>query len=255
MITLISTKVEMAHAVQNQSHAVMSQRHEHFKSLDDFPTPPWATRALIKHVLFDYNLNEMTCSEPACGRGYMSDVLEKYFKTVESSDVADYGYGAVYNFFDAPKSNKVDWVITNPPFNQAEDFVAKALEEVNVGVAVLVRTMFLESVGRFHRLFSQKPPTTVAQFTERVPIVKGRIDPSATSATGYAWVVWDVLENEATKLVWIPPCRKSLEIVTDYQAPIKSDQISKGSPDLFEYDAESGKEPSESTTYALGIEA
>ena len=225
---------------QNTSHAVMSQRIEPRGSLDDFPTPPWATRALMEHVLFNYKLSEMSCCEPACGRGYMSDVLKKYFRTVESSDIADYGYGAVCNFFDAPKGGKVDWVITNPPFNQAEAFVAKALEEVKVGVAVLVRTMFLESVGRFHRLFSRMPPTTVAQFTERVPIVKGRIDPSATSATGYAWVVWELSRIEATKLVWIPPCRKSLEIVADYQAPIKIHQITQRATDLFGFVDEAG---------------
>ena len=31
---------------QNTSHAVMSQRSEPLGSLDFFPTPPWATRAL-----------------------------------------------------------------------------------------------------------------------------------------------------------------------------------------------------------------
>jgi hypothetical protein len=34
--------------MQNTSHAVMAQRSEAKDSLDDFPTPPWATRALIE---------------------------------------------------------------------------------------------------------------------------------------------------------------------------------------------------------------
>lgn len=33
---------------QNTSHAVMAQRVEAHDSLDDFPTPPWATRALLE---------------------------------------------------------------------------------------------------------------------------------------------------------------------------------------------------------------
>ena len=37
--------------MQNTSHAVMAQRAELKNSLDDFPTPPWATRALIEHVV------------------------------------------------------------------------------------------------------------------------------------------------------------------------------------------------------------
>ncbi len=36
---------------QNVSHAVMAQRHEKMDSLDDFPTPPWGTRALMEHVV------------------------------------------------------------------------------------------------------------------------------------------------------------------------------------------------------------
>lgn len=38
---------------QNRSHAVMAQRIEAPDSRDDFPTPPWATRALLAHVLAD----------------------------------------------------------------------------------------------------------------------------------------------------------------------------------------------------------
>ena len=40
---------------QNTSHAVMAQRFEAKDSLDDFPTPPWATRALLEHVIVTKN--------------------------------------------------------------------------------------------------------------------------------------------------------------------------------------------------------
>ena len=52
---------------QNTSHAVMAQRVEAKDSLDDFPTPPWATRALIEHVIErEADVKEMTAFEPAC---------------------------------------------------------------------------------------------------------------------------------------------------------------------------------------------
>ncbi|MDC1428113.1 hypothetical protein N8156_05320 [Rhodospirillaceae bacterium] len=88
--------------VQNISHAVMAQRHESNNSLDDFPTPPWATRALLEHVLKHENTATMSCLEPACNKGHMSKVLKEYFSEVESSDVHDYGYGSVKNFLDNP---------------------------------------------------------------------------------------------------------------------------------------------------------
>jgi hypothetical protein len=48
-----------------------------------------------------------------------------------------------------------------------------------------------------------------------VPMVKGRLDQRATTATGYAWFVWH-REGGDPRLVWIPPCRRRLERRTDY---------------------------------------
>ena len=47
--------------MQNKSHAVMSQRFESINSLDDFPTPPWATRSLFKYVLNKDKLINQKC--------------------------------------------------------------------------------------------------------------------------------------------------------------------------------------------------
>jgi hypothetical protein len=80
--------------MQNTSHAVMAQRAELKNSLDDFPTPPWATRALVEHVIASKDsLSSMTCLEPACGRGHMSVTLAHYFRDVASFDVFDYSFG------------------------------------------------------------------------------------------------------------------------------------------------------------------
>ena len=63
-----------------QSHAVSAQRIEPKDSPDDFPTPPWATRALIEHVLDNkVAIASMSCLEPACGAGHMAKVLKEYF--------------------------------------------------------------------------------------------------------------------------------------------------------------------------------
>ena len=58
----------------------MAQRVEPKDSADDFPTPPWATRALLEHVLRNPGeLATMTCLESACGAGHMAKVLKEYF--------------------------------------------------------------------------------------------------------------------------------------------------------------------------------
>lgn len=206
--------------MQNTSHAVMAQRVEHKNSLDDFPTPPWATRALIEHVVVGKReLGQMSCLEPACGRGHMSVALAPYFGSITSSDIFDYGFGGVADFLKAKHApNSFGWVITNPPFKSGEEFILRGLETAQHGVAILSRTVFIESVGRYERLFKTDPPSRVAQFTERVPMVKGRIDKKASTATGYAWLVWEKeFVGNRTELVWIPACRKSLEREGDYQ--------------------------------------
>ncbi len=203
--------------MQNTSHAVMSQRVEPGDSRDDFPTPPWATRALIKHVIKRDMLGQLTCLEPACGAGHMARVLKEHFREVRCGDAFDYGYAPVRDYLAYPyETNAVDWVVTNPPFRLAEEFALRSLDVARQGVAMLVRTVFLESVGRYKRLFQHNPPSKFAQFVERVPMVRGRLDEKASTATGYAWLVWEHGCNEQTQVVWIPPCRRTLERANDY---------------------------------------
>ncbi len=202
----------------NTSHAVRAQRHEPHDSLDFFPTPPWATRAFIRHVLD--SSPSATAWDPACGAGDMALPLAEYFSSVTASDVHDYGWGhTVRDFllFDADPPD-ADWIITNPPFRLGEAFALRALSLARVGVAMLVRTAFLEGIGRYDRLFRPHPPQMVAQFVERVPMVKGRLDQDASTATSYAWLVWSRRHwGELTRFTWIPPCRSELERPDDYR--------------------------------------
>ena len=213
---------------QNKSHAVMQQRHEAHDSLDDFPTPPWATRALIERVLWpewpEFDPREAfkgyTVWEPACNRGYMAKPLGEYFGRVVATDIHDYGwdgqeYSEDFLMAGGRSRPRPDWIITNPPFRLASQFVHKAWAcQPRWGVAMLVRSAFLEGADRYLNLFSKSPPSVVAQFVERVPMVKGRHDPAASTATSYVWLVWQ-MGAEGTQLKWIPPCRRQLQKVSD----------------------------------------
>ena len=204
--------------MKSKSYAVMAQRNGEAGGLDYFPTPPWATRALMEHVILTRNnVDGMTCLEPACGEGHMASVLREYFADVGAMDIKDYGFGAVQDYLSSAPDKQYDWIITNPPFNKANEFVIKALKEARHGVAILARTVFLESVGRYRGIFQHNPPTVFAQFVERVPMVKGRLSKSASTATGYGWFVWEKDLEVQPALMLIPPCRKILEKESDYE--------------------------------------
>jgi len=204
---------------QNKSTAVMQRRVEPHKSLDDFPTPPWATRALCEVLFFEQDTpSELTCREPAANRGHMVAPLREYFGEVEASDIFDYGAGfPVNDYLFWPLPPKVDWTITNPPFRLAEQFIIRALRTSRRGVAVIVRTAFLEGIGRYNDLFSFVPPSNIWQFSERVVMHKGKLSKNGSTATAYCWLVWDKASiGEPTEFDWIAPCRKKLERAADY---------------------------------------
>jgi hypothetical protein len=149
----------------------------------------------------------------------MARVLKEYFGEVHSADAFAYGHAEVRDFLAYPfETNAFDWVITNPPFRLAEEFILEGLRVARQGVAILARTVFLETVGRYNAIFRARPPTKVAQFTERVPMVKARLDAKASTATSYAWLVWEKDVVCPPRLMWVPPCRKQLERDGDYPA-------------------------------------
>lgn len=197
---------------QNRSTAVMQRRVEAHDSLDDFPTPPWATRALCEYLVdYGFQLEEYSVWEPCCNRGYMARPLGEYFGKVTATDIFDYGYEGQQETIDFLFANyQTDWIVANPPFRLAERFIEHAGRIAETGFAMIVRSAFLEGVGRYENLFSKNPPSIIAQFAERVPMVKGRYDPKASTATSYTWLIW-FKDEPKTEFVWIPPCRKRLE--------------------------------------------
>lgn len=207
------------------ARAVVAQRIQPIDSLDFFPTPPWATRALMRDVLianglFRERLQETSCWEPAAGMGHMVGPLKEFFPLgkVYASDVHDYGQGfgvgsfIGYGSFDRATCPFVpDWIITNPPFVPAQDFLERALDESLIGVALFLPTRWVETPGRYSNVFSKRAPSYIAQFAGRVSLLEGRWDPAASTATAYAWYVWLQSEPARTwsRYVWIKPDAKA----------------------------------------------
>lgn len=194
--------------------AVMARRREPPDSLDFFPTPPWATRALCEDVLPQVAERRSWGRhvwEPAAGEGHMASVLREYFVDVTCTDIHDYGgLDGLGDFVGGgldclQMSSPPDWIITNPPFNKGLAFAERAIAEARIGCALLLRLSWMESEERW-QFFQKHPPTHVAVFMCRVSMVKGRWDPGAGTATSYPWFVWhrNTPAAERPRLIFIP---------------------------------------------------
>lgn len=170
---------------------------------DFFPTPPWATHALIDNEKFVGDIWEC-----ACGNGAMSQVLALPGNNVISSDLYRRGYGEEgVDFLAADR--RVSNIATNPPYNSAEGFVAAGTKKAQRKFALLLRLAFLEGANRANTIFSRVPPSRVWVFSERITFYPANAEVKGSGTTAYAWFVWDKDASSGTELKWFKPGYKA----------------------------------------------
>lgn len=170
---------------------------------DFFPTPKWATYALIDNEKFSGSIWEC-----ACGDGAMSQVLAETGQKVLSTDLYDRGYGESGHDFLTTK-RKADNIVTNPPYNAAEGFVATGLKHSNQKFALLLRLAFLEGANRAKTIFAAHAPSRVWVFSERITFYPAGVEAKGSGTTAYAWFVWDKCAPNGTELKWLKPGYKA----------------------------------------------
>lgn len=195
----------MADATYNLNGAFKptTKRFADLEGPDFYPTPPWATYALIDNERLEGEIWEC-----ACGDGAMSEVLKETDQIVVSSDLYDRGYGeAGVDFMNADR--RASNIITNPPFHSAEGFVAAGLEAAEKKFALLLRLAFLEGAKRARTIFHVKPPSRVWVFSERITFYPKDAKRAGSGTTAYAWFVWDKDASGGTDLCWLKPGYKA----------------------------------------------
>lgn len=187
------------------------------KNTDEFyPTPPVATYALFNEERLLQHPN-VKVIEPACGAGFISRELKECgIKDIESSDIRYYDNSwidniTIKNAFDIkylPETQHNIAIVTNPPYNIAEDFIAHCLElktektdkQADM-VAMLVRLNFLESANRL-KFFSEYRPQyclispnrlNCSRYSEGLSyedFVYGSRKLSFNGMVAFMWMVW-----------------------------------------------------------------
>jgi hypothetical protein len=178
------------------------QRHAYAeRGADLYETPAVAVEALFRIEPLPHRI-----WEPACGRGAIVNVLRAHGHEVVASDLVDYGipitapgYYRVDFLLErrAPKGTQA--IVTNPPYQLADQFVAHALELCPL-VVFLLRLAFLEAGtgrARKHQLRAQVldeiPPARIHVFRKRLPLMHrdGWTGRRSSSQNAFAWFVWE----------------------------------------------------------------
>jgi hypothetical protein len=183
----------------NGSFKPTTKRSADLEGPDFYPTPRWATFALIENEPFDGDIWEC-----ACGDGAMSRVLEQTGNVIESSDLYDRGYGEVGHDFLKSSRRRAN-IITNPPFHSAEGFVGACLRQAETKFALLLRLAFLEGANRANTIFHVHPPSRVWVFSERITFYPKGAKIAGSGTTAYAWFVWDKNHAGPSQLAWFRP--------------------------------------------------
>ena len=183
----------------NGGYKPTTKRRADLDGPDFYPTPAWATHALMDNEPFRGDVWEC-----ACGDGAMSNVISEFGNRVESSDLYDRGYGeAGQDFLDSKR--RAPNIITNPPFHSAEGFVAAGMQRADKKFAFLMRLAFLEGANRANTIFHRHPPSRVWVFSERITFYMKGAQVAGSGTTAYAWFVWDKDHQGPTELAWFKP--------------------------------------------------
>jgi hypothetical protein len=170
---------------------------------DFFPTPAWAVHALVENERFEGEIWEC-----ACGDGAMARVLKGAGHKVRATDLYPRGYGkSGVDFLSATRPS--DNIVTNPPYNCAEAFVAQGLKLARKKFALLLRLAFLEGANRAETIFLKTPPARVWVFSERITFYMKGATQTGSGTTAYAWFVWDKTARGGTELRWFKPGLKA----------------------------------------------
>jgi hypothetical protein len=162
------------------------------KFSDYYPTPPECTHALLDFLALPKGTEIW---EPACGSGHMANVFRERGYVVEESDIT---LGMDYLLSG---DSLCDWVITNPPFSLAADFIEHAfMQAPGGGFAFLLKSQYWHASKRL-QLFNDYRPDHVLPLTWRPDFLFGAKSGAPTMEV--LWTVWK-WPYTATRTIYQP---------------------------------------------------
>lgn len=159
---------------------------------DFYPTPPEVTQVLLDFLKIP---KESFIWEPACGDGHMVEVMKENGYVVHGTDIQN---GT--DFLEV-KETTADWIITNPPFSLADEFVEHCAK-LRVPFALLLKSQYWHARKR-NDLFYKYPPRYILPLTWRPDFLfhKRADGERAAPLMDVMWCVWN---GKSTITQYIP---------------------------------------------------
>ena len=167
------------------------------KKSDFYETPYTLTRKFLDVEYFNKN---STICEPACGGGAITRVLKEYWEDDKIT-----AYDKETNFLW--EMGEYDYVLTNPPFSIAFEFIQRAKLVAKSKFALLLPLSYLHGKKRYDEIYSDKTYglKKVYVFT-RYPMLGENLREDGKYNTGmmvYAWFVWENGYSGQPMVDWI----------------------------------------------------
>ena len=202
---------------------------------DLYQTPPSLTQEIINREMKD-ELKGSFILEPACGFNAIVNVLkDNGFYNIDHTDLAwgkDLNVKRVqgidffklnddkYNFYMYEDFNKkiefsyceyefikYQYVITNPPYSLAKEFVLNAKKICRKKIIMLLKLDFLHGQNRLEELWRDKEfPLKKVYVLSRYPMLKDTVRDDGKFNTGmqtYGWYVWEKEYKGNPEIEWI----------------------------------------------------
>lgn len=178
---------------------------------DFYATNPADTEAFLKIIDKEYNLKDAEILEPSAGAGHITGVLQERYSTsnIVGRDLVDRGNPTIesgVDFLNTNRDEHFDYVITNPPFAIAREFINKSLE-IGDKVFIFAKLQFLEGRAR-KDWFATVPLKYVYVYSYRAnPWRNGQsTDDNGkkwSSTMAFAWYVFDKDYQGEPVIKWI----------------------------------------------------
>lgn len=183
---------------------------------DYYATDPESVKLLLNAMPLSIDGRPVkTLLEPCCGGGHIVDALLEHNPALEITalDIVDRGYGktdTVCDFLAWQPDKKYDMVFTNPPYNQAQEFVEKSFECLVEGgkVVMFLNISFITGEKRKNTLYASGLLESMYVFGKRQGVWRNgqEKDENGKKWSGtlnFAWFIFEKNAIQPPSIYWI----------------------------------------------------